>query len=129
MTFTIVVVLSQKHDWGASYYWTRNVGAGGSPLVVGNAVVGENPSDTDTQVWGRWAHEVGHNMQSGGASANTPNQVAIGGHPSGYQSDFDLMDTNYPGRIGAVSIQPDNQFQGWLPAAKYQTFTRAGGGG
>lgn len=120
----IVVVLSQKWDQGGSYYATRNVGAGGSALWVGNAVVGENPGDTDREVWGRWAHEVGHNMQVGYAGP-----IAIGGHPSGYQSDFDLMDANYPGRIGAVSIQPDNQFRGWLSAAKYQTITRALGGG
>jgi hypothetical protein len=125
----IVVLLSQTTDRGASTYLTLNVGANGSPIFVGSSVVGENPGDSDMTVWGRWAHEVGHDMQSGGASANTPNQVAIGGHPSGYNSDFDLMDRNYPGRIGAVSIQPDNQFEGWLPAAKYQTFTRAGGGG
>jgi hypothetical protein len=136
----IVVVLSQKWDPGGSYYLTRNVGAGGNPIFVGNAVVGENPGDTDRQVWGRWAHEVGHNLQSGAAAADTPLQVGIGGHPSGYQSDFDLMDANYPGRIGAVSIQPDNQFrnvlsispprrQPWLSPGKYQTFTRALGGG
>jgi hypothetical protein len=136
----IVVVLSQRWDLGGSYYATRNVGAGGSALWVGNAVVGENPGDTDRQVWGRWAHEVGHNLQAGAAKADTPLQVSIGGHPSGYQSDFDLMDANYPGRIGAVSIQPDNQFrnvlslnptrtQPWLSSGKYQTFTRALGGG
>src|SRR5439155_1812735 len=60
----IVVILSQAWDRGGSFYATRNVGAGGSPLFVGNAVVGENPGDTDLEVWGRWAHEVGHNMQS-----------------------------------------------------------------
>jgi hypothetical protein len=125
----IAVLLSQTWDRGGSYYASRALGPGGAPIFVGDAVVGENPGDTNAAVWGRWAHEVGHNMQSGGASANTPNQVAIGGHPSGYNSDFDLMDANYPGRIGAVSIQPDNQFEGWMPAAKYQTFTRAGGGG
>jgi hypothetical protein len=121
---TIVVVLSNQWSAGGSYYATRNVGTGGSPLWVGNAVVGENPGDTDRQVWGRWAHEVGHNMQVGGSGAGP-----VGGHPSGYQSNFDLMDSNYPGRIGAVSLQPDNQFRGWMYATKYQTFTPAQGGG
>jgi hypothetical protein len=120
----IVVMLSQTWDRGGSYYATRNVGAGGSARFVGNAVVGENPGDTDRQVWGRWAHEVGHNMQVGYSGAGP-----VGGHPSGYQSDFDLMDANYPGRIGAVSLQPDNQFRTWLSPGKYQTFTRAQGGG
>jgi hypothetical protein len=120
----IVVLLSQTSDGGGSYYTTQNVGAGGNALFVGNAVVGENPGDTDRAVWGRWAHEVGHNMQVGASGFG-----AVGGHPSGYQSDFDLMDSNYPGRIGAVSLQPDNQFRGWLLEAKYQTFTPAQGGG
>jgi hypothetical protein len=124
----VMVLLSQTHDWGGSYYNTLNVGAGGSPLVVGNSVVGENPSDNDPDVWGRWAHEVGHDLQSGYAGTGMT-QVPIGGHPSGYHSDFELMDQNYPGRVGAVSIQPDNQFRGWMSPAKYQTFTRALGGG
>lgn len=120
----IVVVLSNKTEAGGSYYATRNVGTGGSALFVGNAVVGENPGDTGRQVWGRWAHEVGHNLQVGYSGAG-----AVGGHPSGYQSNFDLMDSNYPGRIGAVSLQPDNQFRGWMYATKYQTFTSTQGGG
>ncbi len=124
----IMVLLSRRWDRGGSYYATRNVGAGGSPLWVGNSVIGENPNDLDPDVWGRWAHEVGHDLQSGYAGTGM-DQVPIGGHPSGYQSDFELMDSNYPGRIGAVSIQPDNQFRGWLSPAKYQTFTRALGGG
>jgi len=124
----IMVLLSQTWDRGGSYYTTRNVGAGSSALWVGNAVIGENPGDTDREVWGRWAHEVGHNLQSGYAGTGA-NATAIGGHPSGYQSDFELMDANYPGRIGAVSIQPDNHFRGWLSPLKYQTFTRALGGG
>jgi hypothetical protein len=120
----IVVLLSQQYDNGGSYYFNHNVGAGGSSLFVGNAVVGENPGNTDRAVWGRWAHEVGHNMQVGGSGAG-----GVGGHPSGYNSNFDLMDSNYPGRIGAVSLQPDNQFRTWMYATKYQTFTRAQGGG
>src|SRR5437667_6397612 len=48
----VVVLLSQKYDWGASNYLTQNVGLNGGPLWVGNAVVGENPGDTDVAVWG-----------------------------------------------------------------------------
>lgn len=120
----VLVLLSQKWDAGGSYYATRNVGLNGSALFVGNAVIGENPGDTDLAVWGRWAHEVGHNMQAGYI-----NGVAAGGHPSGYQSDFDLMDANYPGRTGPVSLQDQGQFRHWLSPTKYQAFTPALGGG
>ncbi len=124
---TVIVLLSNAREDGGSYYRNRNVGpsngsGGNQSLFVGNAVVGENPGDVDTAVWGRWAHEVGHNLQVG-----YYNGVSIGGHPSGYQSDFDLMDTNYPGRTGAVSLQ--SQFPGWLAPGKYKTFTPALGGG
>jgi hypothetical protein len=120
----VLVLLSQKWEAGGSYYATRNVGLNGTSLFVGNAVIGENPNDTDLAVWGRWAHEVGHNMQVGYL-----NGVPVGGHPSGYQSDFDLMDSNYPGRTGPVSLQDEGQFRHWLSPAKYQTFTPALGGG
>lgn len=115
----VIVLLSRKWDAGGSFYTTRNVGQGGAGLFVGNAVIGENPGDSDLAVWGRWAHEVGHNMQVGGGPA----------HPSAYQSNFDLMDANYPGRIGPVSLQDYVQHPHWLAPAKYQTFTPALGGG
>src|SRR3954467_15038593 len=98
-----MVLLSSKCGRGASNYATLNVGTGGSARWVGESVIAENPGDSDRKVWGRWAHEVGHDMQVGYAGTN-----AVGGHPSGYQSNFELMDAQYPGRIGAVSIQPDN---------------------
>ena len=120
----VMVLLSNKWDPGVSTYAYQNVGAAGASKFVGESVIGENPNDSERKVWGRWAHEVGHDMQVGYAHTN-----AIGGHPSGYNSDFDLMDSNYPGRVGAVSLQPDNQFRGWVYPAKYQTFTPAGGGG
>ena len=70
-----------------------------SNLAVGCAVVGENPQeDNDRQVWGRWAHELGHAFQKLGPW-----------HPSHYNSEFELMDCrevgedveipNPPGRV------------------------------
>jgi hypothetical protein len=121
---SVIVLMSNKWSRGLSTYQPRPVGAllptgGRANLFIGVSVVGENPGDTDLAVWGRWGHEVGHNFQIGGGPA----------HPSGYNSDFDLMDANYPGRVGPVSMQANVQFPNWLAPSKYQTFTPAQGGG
>lgn len=81
-------------------------------MDVDGAIFSENPSETDRQVWGRWAHEIGHAFQQGGP-----------GHPSDYNSEFELMDSNYPGQSGMFEKQDDQAYPGWMPTAKYQTFT------
>ena len=86
------------------------MGPGGDLKNVGCAIFSENPSETDLQVWGRWAHEIGHAFQQGGPA-----------HPSNYNSEFELLDSNYPGQSGVYEKQGDVAFPGWLPEAKYQT--------
>ncbi len=81
-------------------------------MNVDGAIFSENPSETDVQVWGRWAHEIGHAFQQGGPA-----------HPSDYNSEFELMDSNYPGQTGVFEKQEDMAYPGWMPASKYQTMT------
>jgi hypothetical protein len=84
--------------------------------LVGCAIFSENPSNTDVEVWGRWAHEVGHALQAGGPA-----------HPSNYNSNFEQMDANYPGQTGVFEKQSSVAF-GWLPDSKYAIVTPAMGG-
>ncbi|MEK7279002.1 MAG: hypothetical protein AAB427_16780 [Chloroflexota bacterium] len=88
------------------------MGPDGDEKLVGCAIFSENPTETDLQVWGRWAHEVGHAFQQGGP-----------GHPSNYRNSFELMDALYPGQTGVFEKQSHTGFPGWLPSSKYQTFT------
>ena len=94
------------------------MGPGGSLKSVGCAIFSENPSENDNQVWGRWAHEIGHTLQEGGPA-----------HPSNYGNEFELMDSNYPGQTGVFEKQDHTGFPGWMPDTKYQVFTPASGGG
>jgi hypothetical protein len=66
-------------------------------------VLDERPA---TWVWGAWMHEIGHMVENG------DNQ---GRHPSNYQNNFELMDSNYPGHAGAFVRSNDLYFPGWLP--------------
>ena len=81
-------------------------------MNVDGAIFSENPSESDVQVWGRWAHEIGHAFQQDGPP-----------HPSNYNSEFELMDANYPGQTGVFEKQDDQAYPGWLPPAKYETVT------
>jgi hypothetical protein len=78
-------------------------------MTLGCAIFSENPSGSDTAVWGRWAHEVGHAFQENG----TPP------HPSNYNSEYELMDSNYPGQAGVFEKQTGKAFTGWLPPDHY----------
>ena len=95
------------------------VGAGGANKTVGCAIFSENPTETDRQVWGRWAHEAGHAFQSSSGPA----------HPSNYNSEFELMDSNYPGQTGVFEKSGNLGFPGWMPAAKYVEITSDSEGG
>jgi hypothetical protein len=94
------------------------MGPGGSTKSVGCAIFSENPSSNDNQVWGRWAHEIGHTLQEGGPA-----------HPSNYGNEFELMDSNLPGQAGVFEKQEHTGFPGWMPDTKYQVFTPSSGGG
>ena len=75
---------------------------------------------TPNPVWGGWAHEFGHQFEYfGGADTSGPWL----GHPSGYASGYDLMDSCYPchessfGLLGAPFVtDPRKVFPGWLDA-------------
>jgi hypothetical protein len=99
---------SQFHRGQSPGKCTVKMGPGGGNKSVGCAIFSENPSETDRQVWGRWAHEMGHAFQEGGPA-----------HPSNYNSEFELMDSNYPGQTGVFEKQAHVAFPGWLPPFKY----------
>ena len=104
---------SQFHRGQSLCPCTLPAGPGSSDdMNVDGAIFSENPSETDVQVWGRWAHEIGHAFQQGGPP-----------HPSNYKSEFELMDSNYPGQTGVFEKQSNMAYPGWLPESKYQTFT------
>lgn len=90
-------------------------GSSDTPLV-GCAIFSENPGSTDVEVWGRWAHEIGHAFQGGGPP-----------HPSDYNSNFEQMDADYPGQTGVFEKQTTIAF-GWMPDSKYFVITPATGG-
>ena len=93
-------------------------GPGGAVEEFGGAIFSENPTENDREVMGRWAHEVGHTLQQGGPA-----------HPSNYNSEFELMDSNMPGQTGPFEKMSDIAFPGWLPEGKYQEFDPESGGG
>lgn len=98
---------SQFHR-GEAIKCNAKMGPGGPTKYVGCAIFSENPTETDRQVWGRWAHEIGHAFQEGGPA-----------HPSNYNSEFELMDSNYPGQTGVFEKQSHTGFPGWMPPGKY----------
>ena len=89
-------------------------GSSNTPLV-GCAIFSENPSQTDAQVWGRFAHEIGHAFQ----------RTAF--HPSNYNSAFEQMDANYPGQTGVFEKQSSVDFS-WMPDSKYLVVQPSSGG-
>lgn len=93
------------------------MGPGGSVKNVGCAIFSENPTETERQVWGRWAHEIGHAFQQGGPA-----------HPSNYSSEFELMDSNMPGQTGVFEKQSGQGFPGWMPGSKYVRVNKDNGG-
>ncbi|MBI3804638.1 MAG: hypothetical protein HY282_12845 [Nitrospirae bacterium] len=94
------------------------MGPGGTTKFVGCAIFSENPTENNAQVWGRWAHEMGHTFQQSGPA-----------HPSNYNNEFELMDSNYPGQTGVFEKQDHTAFPGWMPGTKYQLLTPPSGGG
>jgi hypothetical protein len=73
-------------------------------------------------LWGGWAHEFGHQLQlSDGVNIGG---WGNGGHPSGYNSGYDQMDSCYPcdssayGLLGPPIMNGSEKvFSGWLPTA------------
>jgi len=72
-------------------------------------------------IWGGWAHEFGHQLEiTGGGFVTGPWY----GHPSGYASGYDQMDSCYPcdesgfGLLGAPYVtDPRTVFPGWLDSS------------
>lgn len=84
---------------------------GGGTFNVHGSIVGESPAEDVPRTWGRWAHEMGHQMQ---ANPNNP------WHPSNYNSDFEQMDREYPAQSGMFFKQSNMAFPGWMPTSKYK---------
>lgn len=85
------------------------IGPSGSDISVPSAAFSENPTQPDLNVWGIWAHEIGHAFQVGSGPP----------HPSNYNSLFELMDALYPGQSGVVEKHISGGFPGWMPPEKY----------
>ncbi|MFM2309591.1 MAG: hypothetical protein RLY87_1713, partial [Chloroflexota bacterium] len=79
---------------------------------VKNMVFLDEGGTRDTQLqWGAMAHEMAHALQAYSGSSDWDI-----GHPSNYSSNFELLDANYPGHVGAylkgvtmASWQPSGQ--------------------
>ena len=84
----------------------------GGTFNVHGSIVGEAPLEDLARTWGRWAHEMGHQMQ-----ANPGNPW----HPSNYNSDFEQMDAEYPAQSGMFNKQSNMAYPGWMPPGKYKT--------
>jgi hypothetical protein len=91
----------------------------GGTFGVHGSIVGEGPAEDESRTWGRWAHEMGHQMQ-----ANPGNPW----HPSNYNSDFEQMDAEYPAQSGMFNKQANMAYPGWMPAGKYKTVSPPQGG-
>lgn len=81
-----------------------------SGTMYGTVVMSENPSKRARETYGRMGHEFGHAFQVAGPA-----------HPSDYQNEFELMDSNYPGQTGAYQKQDHVAFPGWMPTNHYMT--------
>jgi hypothetical protein len=84
-----------------------------------------NPIGPSQVSWGGWAHEFGHQLEVFGGTYTSGPWL---GHPSGYASGYDLMDSCYPchessyGLIGAPLVNdPRTVFPGWLDSAHVAT--------
>ncbi|MCB9121932.1 MAG: hypothetical protein H6640_19585 [Caldilineaceae bacterium] len=96
---------------------TLKMGPGGATKYVGCVIMSENPTETTTELYGRMGHEFGHAFQQAGPA-----------HPSNYNNEFELMDSNYPGQTGVFEKLDSMAFPGWLPPSKYAEVTNAEGG-
>ncbi|TLZ51440.1 MAG: hypothetical protein E6K18_04985 [Methanobacteriota archaeon] len=116
----VIMVTTSSSDCHRGAEATRNLhmGPGGPTRDIAAAIFMENPCENFNQVWGRWAHESGHAFQVAGPA-----------HPSNYNSEFELMDANYPGQSGVFEKQASMGFPSWLPPFKYLTFDPPSGGG
>jgi hypothetical protein len=92
---------------------------GGGTFQVHGSIVGENPSQDVPAAWGRWGHEMGHQMQ---ANPGKP------WHPSNYNSDFEEMDAEYPSQSGMFNKQANMAYPGWMPPGKYKAVSPPLGG-
>lgn len=101
------------------------IGPGGAGVMVATAHLSENPSQSETRLWGGWAHEIGHGMAYG-----SPRPALWWLHPSNYNSNFELMDHLYPGQSGMFTKHhADCLFSDWMPDEQYVVYTPEGGGG
>ena len=89
-------------------------------------------SSTANPIWGSWSHEFGHQLEVQGGSYLSGKWL---GHPSGYASGYDLMDSCYPcgessfGLLGSpFVVDPRTVFPGWLDSIHVATVPIPTGG-
>ena len=115
--FVLMAETGNQFHRGQANKCTLPIGAGGANRTVGCAIFSENPTEGDNLRWGRWAHEMGHAFQVAGPA-----------HPSNYNNEFELMDSNLPGQTGVFEKLDHVGFPGWLPPGKYVEISSASGG-
>jgi hypothetical protein len=96
-------------------YFAFSVNAPGGSITLPVSVVGEDPAEDPVSAWGRWGHEIGHELQVSSSSC-TPCGPP---HPSDYNSDFEIMDADYPGQSGMFEKESNTGYPGWMPTGKY----------
>ena len=85
-----------------------------------NFVFIDEGGNRDSQLqWGSLAHELAHALQAYAG----PSAWAIS-HPSNYESEFELLDANYPGHIGAYL--KGVTMADWQPAGQTITISSEG---
>ncbi|MSP12501.1 MAG: hypothetical protein EXR62_06035 [Chloroflexi bacterium] len=84
--------------------------------------------------WAAWVHEFGHMLQLSDYGESIFS-IGGGGHPSGYASGYELMDSCYPCHESSFGLSGPpvengsfHVFSGWLPSAKVATFSTPNSG-
>ena len=121
-TDTVFVLMAEtsmaQFHRGQATTCNLDIGPGGASQTVGCVIMSENPTETEEEITGRVAaHELGRAFQQNGPA-----------HPSNYNNEFELLDSNYPGQTGVFEKLDDMAFPGWMPEAKYVEIDQTNGG-
>lgn len=115
---------------GAAYIFPRMMDFEGIGTPAPGAVPPGGPGGSGVW-WNGWAHEIGHGLQM---SARHTNWM---GHPAGYSSGYDLMDSCYPCNDSAYALAdaptvsadaPYKLFNRWMPSDRVQVIDEPASG-